>query len=94
MVEIIGATRYAEENPTLPPYVVPAQPLRNPLLPANPTSAQIRTLADKNNLLKRDWDVVRGFHRGVINNIRDALDLEFFESLQHKSYNYLKVLHR
>ena len=92
MVEIIGTTRYTAENPTLSPYVVPIQPIRSPLLLANPTAAQIRTLADKNNLLKIDWEVVRGFRRGVSKKIRDTLDLEFFELLQYARYNYLKVL--
>ena len=45
-VEIIVATRYAAQNPTLPPYVVPTQPLSSPSLPANPTAEQIRTLTD------------------------------------------------
>ena len=92
MVEIIGATRYAAENPTFPTYVRPTQPLRIPSLPANPTSAQIRTITDENNLIKREWAVVRVFLRGVIKNIRDALDLDFFESLQHARYNYMKFL--
>ena len=81
MAEIIDSTCYVEENPTLPPYIVPTQPLSIPYLPDNPTAAQIRTLTDKNNLLKRDWAVLRGFCRGVSKNIRDALDLEFFQSL-------------
>ena len=93
MVEIIGATRYTEENTKFPPYAVPEQNLSNPSLPNNPPAGQIRTLTDENNLLKRDWDVVRGFRRGVSKNIQDALNLEFFESLQHARYNYLKVLH-
>ena len=91
-MEIIGTTRYAVENPTFPPYVVPTQPLSSPLLLDNSTAAQILTLADENNLLKRDWAVVKGFLRGVSKNIRYALDLDFFESLQHTRYNYLKFL--
>ena len=94
MVEIIGSTRYAEENPTLPPYIVPAQPLRSPLLPANPTAAQIHTFTGKNSLIKRNWAVVGGFCRGVSENIHDVLYLEFFESLQHARHNYLKLLPR
>ena len=94
IVEIIGATRYAADNPTLPLYVVPTQPLISPLLPANPTAVQICTLTDEKNLLKRDWVVVRGFRRGVSENIHNMLDLEFLESLQHARYNYLKVLPR
>ena len=92
MVEIIGAARYTAENPTFPPYVVSTQPLSRPLLPANSTEAQISILADKNNLLNRYWAVVRGFRRGVSENIRNALDLELFKSLQHARYNSLKVL--
>ena len=94
MVGIIGATRYAEENTDLPPYVVLTQPLGSPSLTANPSAAQICTLTDENNLLKKYWAVVRGFRRGVSKNIRNALYLEFFESLQHSRYNYLKVLPR
>ena len=37
-------------------------------------------------------EIKRGFRRGVSENIRDALDLEFFEYLHHERYNYLKVL--
>ena len=47
MVEIIGAMRYAADNKFFPPYVVTTQHLRSPLLPANPTAAQIRTLTDE-----------------------------------------------
>ena len=56
-------------------------------------SADMHTNGQK-KILKRDWDVVRGFRRGVSLNIRNALDLEFFELLQHARYNYLKVLPR
>ena len=62
------------------------------MLPSKPTAAQIHTLTDKNNILNRDWAVVRGLRRGVSKNTRDALDLEFFELLQYRRYNYLKVL--
>ena len=34
--------------------------------------------------------MVRDLRRGVSKNIRDTLDLEFFESLQHARYKYLK----
>ena len=36
--------------------------------------------------------MVTGFCRCISKNIRDALNLEFFKSLQHVKYNYLKVL--
>ena len=92
MVEIIDSTRYAADNPTLPPYVLPTQPLSRLSLPANPTTAHILTFTDKNKILNIDWSVLRGFFRGIRENIYDALEFEFFESLQHARYKYLKVL--
>ena len=41
LVEIIGAQRYAQDNPGLPAYVPPAQPSNSPTLPNNPTATQI-----------------------------------------------------
>ena len=38
--------------------------------------------------------MVRDFRRGVSEKIRDALDLEFLELLQHSRYNYLNFLPR
>ena len=94
LAEIIGAARYAADNPLLPAYVAPVQPANSPVMPAAPTAAQIRQLTDDNNLLKRDWAVVCGFRRGVGANMRDALDLEFYSALEHATYGYLNVTPR
>lgn len=89
---IIGAVRFAADNPLSPTFLQPAQPPNSPVLPANPTTAQIRAATDLNNLEKRDWAVVQGFCRGVGENIRNALDLEFCAALEHNTYEYLNVL--
>ena len=91
---IIGAARFTADNPLLPPFLQPAQPPNSPVVPANATAAQIRFATDLNNLLKRDWAVVQGFCRGVGENIRDALDLEFHAALEHNTYEFLNVLPR
>ena len=36
--------------------------------------------------------MVRGYRRSVSENIRKALDLDFFGFLKHVRYNYMKVL--
>ena len=82
---IIGAARFTADNPLLPPFAQPAQPPNSPVVPAAATAAQIRVATDLNNLLKRDWAVVQGFCRGVGENIRDALDLEFYAALEHNT---------
>ena len=92
--EIIGVARFATDNPDLPAYVESTQPPNTPNLPGNPTAAQMRSAINSNNVLKRDWAVVCGFRRGVGDNIRDALDLEFYSALEHETYGYLRVLPR
>ena len=64
LAEIVEAARYAADHPLLPAYIAPVQPATLPVLPPNPTAAQIRQLTDKNNLLKQDWTMVQGFRRG------------------------------
>ena len=36
--------------------------------------------------------MLQGFRRGVSDNIRDALDLEFYSALEHADYGYIDVL--
>ena len=88
LVMIMGATRYAAENPNLPAYVEPQQPPSNPttVLAANASPTVIRNAMLANDLLKRYCAVVCGFVRGVNENIMDALDLEIFQGLRHTTY--------
>ena len=36
--------------------------------------------------------MVQGFRRGIGDNIRDALDLEFYSALERRTYKYINVL--
>ena len=86
---IIGGARHAVEYPTLPGYVEPTRPDSMPNYPnANPSGTQERIARNANDILKRDWAVVCGFKRGVGENIRDALDPEYYEELEHPVYGY------
>ena len=38
--------------------------------------------------------MLQGFRRGVSENFRDALDLEFYSALEHADYGYINVLPR
>ena len=95
LAEIIGAARYALDNPAMPAFVAPVQPANTPTYPNNnPTGAQIKAATDANNLEKRDWAVLLGFRRGSGENMRDALDMEFYSGLEHEDYGYLNILPR
>ena len=92
---IIGAARLATDYPHLAPFVEPVIPHNTPQgLGANPTQAQVRVATDENNLAKRDWAVVCGFRRGASELIRNALDSEYYDDLDHVQYGYDDVLPR
>lgn len=88
---IIGATRLAADHPTLPAFTFPPRPDMAPNIPNNATAHQIRHLSDQNNLAKRDYAVVTGFCRGASELIRNALDVEYYEDLEHARYGYDEV---
>ena len=93
--EVIGAAQFTLNNPALSGCIKPTQPANTPAFPnANPSRLQIKVATDANNLRKRDWAVVCGFCRGAGENRRDALDLEFYPGLEHKIYEYVRVLPR
>ena len=78
----------------MPGYAALVQPPNSPLLAAGASAAAIRAATDANNLLKMDWAVVQGFRCRIGDNIRDALDLEFYSALKHRTYEYINVLPR
>ena len=41
LAEIIGAARFAADNPLLPPYVAPIQPINSPVIPGGASAAAI-----------------------------------------------------
>ena len=86
---IIGGVRLAADYPPFPAYVEPTQPNNTPAYPqANPTQAQERAARAANDLLKRDWAVVCGFKRGMGENMRGALDPEYYEDLEHVVHGF------
>ena len=91
---IIGATRLAADYPALDPFFEPTIPPNSPTLPARPTPEQIRDAKAANDLLKRDWAVVAGFRRGVGELIREALDSEYYDDLEHGRFGYDQVTPR
>ena len=87
---IIGAARLAADYPALEAYVQPDQPYKDPNsgLGARPLADDIRDVKTANDTLKQDWAVLSGFRRGMTENIREALDAEYYEDLDHHVYGY------
>ena len=91
---IIGAVRMAADHPAVDPFVHPAQPDMAPTIAPGTSQHETRRLLDENNLARRDYTVVLGFCRGASKLIRNALDTEYYEDLEHVRYGYDRILPR
>ena len=95
LAEIVGAAKYATDNPTLNPYVAPTQPPnQHANINAGGTAAVIKALEAANDLALRDFAVVKGFRRGVNMNLMDAVDDTYFDQLEEDVYGYKRILPR
>ena len=83
---IIGAERLKEDYPDLPDFTMPERPPSAAVVAAGTSQHATREARDKNDLLKRDYAVVRGFCRAAAELIRRALDSEYFKDLEHVVY--------
>ena len=91
---IIGAERMHADYPDLPQFEQPTRPPNAANIVQGTSQHVARELRDQNDLLKRDWAVVRGFCRGAGEVIRRSIDSEHYEDLEHVSYGYDDVLPR
>ena len=82
---ISGPTRYLAQA-TLA-YVEPVQPVT--ARPNNVTTAvQINTWETENDLQRRTYAVFRGFKRGICENVRDALDQQYYQQIKEVTFSY------
>ena len=91
---IIGAERLKADYPDLPEFTMPTRPPNNAVVASGASQHATREARDANDVLKRDWAVIRGFCRGASELIRRTLDSEFYEDLEHVVYGYDDVLPR
>ena len=88
---IIGAVRMAADHPTLAAFTFPARPDLAPTIPGGTSQHETRRLLDLNNLARRDFAVITGFCRGASELIRNNLDSEYYEDLEHVRYGYDRI---
>lgn len=95
LAEIVGAAKYALDNPGMNPYIVPTQPPnQHPNINAGGTAAALKALEAENDLALRDFAVVKGFRRAVNMNYMDAVDDTYFDQLEEDVYGYKRILPR
>ena len=90
---IIGGDRYlADTNLN---YVEPVQPHNvHPTVIVGAIPAQICTWNMNNDLERRDWLVGKSFKRAVDKNVRDTLDLQYYEQIKQLTSVFKKCLFR
>ena len=83
LADILGADKYNEVT-GINSYAIPCEPASY-----NPTITNA-TLTHEHKWKKVEWDLVRttwfirkGFLRGVVDNLRDALDKQYYSQLKH-----------
>ena len=90
LAEILGPVKYLSETTFV--YVEPTKPPHQHAgIAANTTQHQTRVLTAANNLLYQDWAVVAGFRKVTSENIRDALEDQYFDQLKQQIFRYKRI---
>jgi hypothetical protein len=91
LADIIGADEY-DDLTNIDTYVVPNEP------PAYDPTITNATLTHERKRKEEEWDEIRqswfirkGFLRGVSDNLRDALDEQYYSQLRHRLTAYRNV---
>jgi hypothetical protein len=91
LAEIQGEDKYLANtgfeyvSPTRPPDLDPR------ILLPNQLQTQIKILQSESVILKRDYAVVKGFRRGIGENIRDCLECRYYEQLYEDVFKYKRI---
>lgn len=89
---IIGVDQIVLEHLELDPFVMPEKPQNTPQnLAASASNSAVRLAVTDKDTKKRDWAILKGFMRGISENIRGALDLEYYKDLEHVDHGFKNV---
>ena len=87
LATVIGQARYLAEAGLN--YVTPVQPVdMPPPAVAGGTAAVIRAWESTNDLDRRNFAIFKGFKTAICENIRDALDLQYYEQIREVTFGF------
>ena len=91
LADILGSDEY-EELTGIDTYAIPAEPASyDPAITdATPTHERKRR-EEEWDLVRTSWFIRKGFLRGVVDNLRDALDEQYYSQLKHRLTAYRNV---
>jgi hypothetical protein len=90
LADILGEDEY-EELTGIDTYVIPAEPASYDPAVTNATPTHERKRREEEWELVPSWFIRKGFLRGVVDNLRDALDEQYYSQLKHRLTAYRNV---
>jgi len=89
---ILGFDKY-DELTGIDTYTIPTEPASYDPAVTNATPTHERKrLEEEWELIRTFWFIRKGFLRGVVNNLRDALDEQYYSQLKHWLTAYRNVM--
>jgi hypothetical protein len=91
LADIIGEDEY-EELTGIDTYVSPAEPASyDPAVTAATPTHERKRREEEWERVRTSWFIRKGFLRGVMDNLRDALDEQYYSQLKHRLTAYRNV---
>ena len=89
--DILGADEY-DELTNIDTYVVPNEPASyDPTITGATLTHERKRREEEWDLIRTAWFIRKGFLRGVVDNLRDSLDEQYYAQLKHRLTAYRNV---
>jgi hypothetical protein len=91
LVNMIGVDNY-DELTGIDTYVAPTEPvLYNPAIMNATLTHERKCMEEEWELIRTSWFICKGFLKGVIDNLHDALDKQYYSQLKHHLTMHRKI---
>ena len=89
--DILGADEY-DELTSIDSYVIPNEPASyDPTITKATLTHERKRKEEEWDLVRTSWFIRKGFLRGIVDNLRDALDEQYYAQLKHRLTAYRNV---
>ena len=86
--DILGADEY-DKLTNINSYVVPNEPASyDPAITNTMLTHECKCCEEEWDLIRTSWFIWKGFLQGIVDNLRDALDKQYYAQLKHRLTAY------
>jgi hypothetical protein len=91
LADILGANEY-DELTNIDSYATPLKPASyNPTITNATLTHKCKRKEDEWELILTSWFIQKGFLQGIVDNLRDALDKQYYSQLKHPLTAYRNI---